>query len=311
MRHSFLVFLGTSILSTFAAAQPLVIAHRGASGYLPEHTLEAYALAHGLGADYIEADVVLTKDGVFICLHDVTLESTTNVEDVFPERKREDGKWYAIDFTLDEIKGLRCHERMPERFPADWSHFQVPTFEEMIELVQGLNQSRDKEVGIYPELKSPSWHAKQGQPMEEKFLALLDKHGYRTEHAKIFVQCFEPGALEKMRALGSKLPQVFLFSKGNGGKRHLSEDGLKAIAKFADGIGPAKELIVEDPEAVQRAHAAGLVVHPFTLRADQVPGEYAGFEEEMELLFKKIGVDGAFTDFPDEARVFLNGRARD
>ncbi len=288
------------IWSGIAVAEPIVIAHRGASGYLPEHTLEAYAMAYAQGAHYIEPDLVLTKDDVFVCLHDRQLDDTTNVEEAFPERKREDGHWYAVDFTLAEIKSLRVHERLPKRFPVGASEFIVPTFVEMAELVQGLNASTGNDVGIYPELKSPTWHEKEGHPMETLFLAEAKRLGYEGTDAKIFVQCFEATPLQKMRQeLGSKLPQIMLLG-GGPAKTMLSASGLDRIKAFANGIGPSKNLIEDDPAIVERAHARGLQVHPYTLRADAVPKAYGSFAEEVRQFYVTYGVDGMFTDFPDQ-----------
>jgi glycerophosphoryl diester phosphodiesterase len=285
------------------AKEPLVIAHRGASGYLPEHTLPAYALGYGQGADYVEPDLVLTKDGVFIALHDIHLEATTDVEQVFPDRKRGDGRWYAADFMLEEVRRLRAHERLPDRFPQDAGGFAVPTFEELLDLVAGLNRTTGRRVGVYPELKSPAWHREQGLPMEERFLELVGRHGYRGRDAAIFVQCFERATLERLRALGSKLPQVMLL----GGEEHdplATPSGLDQVAKFADAIGPAKDRLLADPKLVERAHARGLQVHPYTFRADRVEG-YKTFDDELARFYVELGVDGLFTDFPDLARQFL------
>ena len=278
---------------------PLVIAHRGASGYLPEHTLPAYAFGYALGADYIEPDLVLTRDGVFICLHDIHLEATTDVEQRFPDRRRSDGRWYALDFDLAEIQSLNVHERLPGRYPQDRGRYQVPTFEEMIELVQGLNRSTGRDVGIYPELKAPTWHRTEGKPMEEAFLALLERHGYEGPDAMVFVQVFEKEPLRRMRELGSELPQVYLI--GGMQRADLEEGSLRDIATFAQGIGPSKILIEADPTVVERAHAAGLEVHPYTFRADDVGEGYPDFEAELERFFDQLGVDGLFTDFPDRA----------
>ena len=278
---------------------PLVIAHRGASGYLPEHTLPAYAFGYAQGADYVEPDLVLTRDGVFICLHDIHLEATTDVEERFPDRKRKDGRWYALDFDLEEIKSLNVHERLPGRYPQDRGHYEIPTFEEMIDLIQGLNRSTGRDVGIYPELKAPTWHREQERPMEEPFLALLKRHGYEGPDAKVFVQVFEKDPLRRMRELGSTLPQVYLI--GGMQRRDLDDDALRDIATFAQGIGPSKTLIEADPTVVSRAHAVGLVVHPYTFRADDIGRGYESFEAEIERYFGELGVDGLFTDFPDLA----------
>ncbi len=282
-----------------AWAQPIVIAHRGASGYLPEHTLEAYAMAYAMGADYIEPDLVLTKDGVFICLHDIHLEGTTDVEEKFADREHEDGHWYPSDFTLEEIRTLRAHERLKNRFPQDASSFTVPTFEEMIQLVQGLNKVTGRDVGIYPELKAPAFHEKRGLPMVQAALDVLAKYGYTDADSKVFLQSFEAPPLKQARELGAKIPLIFLMGNGNGGSA-LSDASLDEIAKYASGIGPDKGLIEKDPTVVERAHARGLKVHPYTFRADQHnKAKYGSFEEEVAEFIGAYGVDGFFTDHPD------------
>ncbi|MCP4645658.1 MAG: glycerophosphodiester phosphodiesterase [bacterium] len=297
------------VLTTAAgvhAADKIVIAHRGASGYLPEHTLEAYAMAYALGADYIEPDLVMTKDGRFICLHDIHLEGTTNVEQVFPARKRDDGRWCAADFTLDEIKRLNAHERVNKRFPQDKGAFEVPTFEEMVELIQGLNKATGRDVGVYPELKQPGWHKKEGLPMEEAFLAVCKRYGYEGPEARIFVQCFEPTTLEMMRKdLGSELPQIMLVADQSA-DRLLPDEGLDYVATIANGIGPDKELLAKWPDLVKRAHKRGLGVHPYTLRADSLPKDCPSFEEEVRLYYFDHDIDAMFTDHPDKVRTVID-----
>lgn len=287
-----------------AATPPskIVIAHRGASGYLPEHTLPAYAVAHGMGADYIEPDLVVTGDGHFICLHDIHLEATTNVAEVFPDRAREDGRWYAADFTVAEIRRLEAVERMDGRFPKGAGRFRVPTFAEMIELVQGMNRSSGRNVGIYPELKAPSWHRAAGLPMEEALLEILERYGYREPGARVFVQSFELESLKRLRALGSKLPQVLLMAEVEQYRRFLSPEGMAGIVDFADGIGPAKTMIERQREIVAWAQEAGLLVHPYTFRADQTPSRYGSPVEEIRSHLFGLGVNGVFTDHPDVAR---------
>ena len=305
----FLRLMTIALAAMCATAQTKsVIGHRGACGYVPEHTLESYALAHAMGADYIEPDLVLTKDKVFICLHDIRLNATTDVEIVFPERKRDDGKYYAADFTLAEIKRLHAHERLKDRFPQGASSFEVPTFTEMIELVQGLNKTTGREAGIYPELKEPQWHRDHGLPMEEAFLALMTQYGYTGKTAKAFVQCFEPGPLKRMRELKSELPQIQLMGAEKEFVPMLTAEGLAEIAKYANGIGPDKGMIEKDPDLVKRAHAAGLLVHPYTLRKDLLPAKYSSFDNELNQFYNMYGVDGLFTDFPDLAAVFLKGQ---
>lgn len=284
----------------------IVIAHRGASGYLPEHTLAAYALGHGMGADFIEPDLVLTKDGHLICLHDIYLQATTNVEQLFPDRARDDGRWYAADFTLEEIRRLQAEERLGSRFPKGASRFAVPAFTEMIELVQGLNERTGRNVGIYPEVKAPAWHRKENLPIEEALLEVLGRYGYLDHEAPVFVQSFEEGSLRRLRELGSGLRQVFLMAEADQYRHFLSSGGIAGIAEFANGIGPAKTMLERQPELVEWAHDAKLTVHPYTFRADQVPDRYDSHEEELHRFLFDLAVDGVFTDFPDRARAVLD-----
>ncbi len=290
-------------------ASPIVIAHRGASGYLPEHTLEAYAMAHAMGADYIEQDVVLTKDGHFIALHDIHLEGTTDVEQRFPDRHREDGKWYAADFTLAEVKALSVHERVAKRFPVGKSHFEVPTFEEAIELIQGLNKTTGREVGIYPELKGPTFHRESGFDAEVQLLKVLGDYGYKGPEARVYIQCFEAESLKRIRnELKSELPLVQLISGHKLQAEQRTEAGLAEVATYANGVGPDKNLIEKNPAFVTWAHKAGLVVHPYTVRNDDIPEKYASTNAELTQLFGTYGIDGVFTDFPDTVRHFLDGQ---
>jgi len=287
-----------------------VIAHRGASGYLPEHTLPAYAYAHALRADFVELDLVMTKDNVLICLHDIYLEPTTDVELQYPERSRRDGHWYAADFTVDEVRTLHVHERtnsasslvFPDRFPLGQSSFFVPTLVEAIELVQGLNRSTGRDVGLYPELKRPSWHSSEGLPIEEAFLEILTDYGYSGQGANIIVQCFEADTLRALRTVfNTPFRLVQLVSASWAYAEMWTESGLDEIAQYADGIGPSKTIIEGNPSYVSWAHARGLIVHPYTFRADSLPADYASLEEELETFYFDYGVDGVFTDFPDAA----------
>ncbi|MGY4706853.1 glycerophosphodiester phosphodiesterase [Candidatus Bipolaricaulota sp. J31] len=320
MRRIFCLFLTVLTLASLAlAGEKIVIGHRGAAGYLPEHTLESYSFAYALGADYIEPDLVMTKDGVLICLHDIYLEYTTNVEEVFPERRRRDGHWYAIDFTLEEIKKLSVHERcrrdgrpyFPGRFPVGKSRFEVPTFVEMIELIQGLNKSTGRDVGIYPELKHPSWHMQQGYDIAAALMEVLDRYGYRGPDAKVFIQCFEADILIRLRQeFHTELPLIQLVSASPAHWRMWKREGLSEIARYADGIGPNKSIIEKNPDYVAWAHELGLVVHPYTFRADSLPRKYRSPEEELETFFFTYGVDGVFTDHPDIAVRLLGQRER-
>ncbi len=298
-----------SAMTSHAQESPTIIAHRGASGYLPEHTLAAYALGHAQGADYVEQDLVLTRDRQLICLHDIHLEATTDVEQRFPDRSRADGRFYAIDFTLAEIKTLRVHERLPNRFPQSTLLFTVPTFSEAIVLIQGLNQSTQKNTGIYPELKGPSFHRDAGAPIEDVFVATLRKHGYGKPTDRIFVQSFELSCLERLKN-EFQLPHPLIFLIG-GDQEDAVWFGPAELAKLSPwlaGLGPSKRLIQRHPEIVARAQASGLVIHPYTFRADdRFPmDEFETFTQEVQWYVKTAGVDGLFTDFPDQAQVALD-----
>lgn len=323
------------LLPGLLMASPVVIAHRGASGYLPEHTLEAKTLAHAMGADYIEQDVVLTRDGVPIVLHDIHLDSTTDVEQCFPDRAREDGRYYALDFSLAEIKQLKAHERTrletegcqvavyPGRFPLGQGHFSVPTLTEEIELITGLDQSRGQQTGLYIELKAPLWHAAQGHDLAAAILAVLQTTGYANKADQVYLQCFEPRTLKRLQVeFATTLPLIQLIAENDWGEdggtdyeAMLTDVGLDDVATYAAGIGPwIPHLIARGDNGVwrstglaARARARGLLLHPYTLRADQLlPG--LTLDELHRALFDDEGVDGAFTDFPDLTRKFLDSR---
>ncbi len=301
-------------------ASRVVIAHRGASGYLPEHTPAAACLAYGLGADFVEQDVVLTRDGVPIVLHDIHLDTTTDVADRFPSRHRDDGRWYAIDFTWDEIQSLRVHERtgtrgagavFPARFPLNQSRFRLASLAEMIELIQGLNRSTGRLVGIYPELKQPAWHRAEGQDLTRIVLNVLEKYGYTSPRQRIFVQCFDADELKRIRdEFDCRLPLIQLVNGDDAGDAMWTPAGLKQIADYADGVGPdinrvfqvdASMTVHWDPTAM-RVHEHGLVIHPYTLRRDALPPGVDSLTRLVELCVE-ADVDGFFSDFPDLTRV--------
>jgi glycerophosphoryl diester phosphodiesterase len=304
----------------------IIIAHRGASGYLPEHTLASKVMAYGLGADYLEQDVILSKDSVPIVLHDLELDAVTNVSEVYPDRARNDGKFYALDFSLDELKQLRVTERKnsdgkpryPGRFPATGSDFRIATLEEEIQLIQGLNKSTGKNIGLYTEIKSPAWHKNQGYDLTHSVLETLGRYGYRDESANIYIQCFDPAELIRIHSdLKSNLKLVQLIGENAWNEADTdynfmrTVDGLVKIAGYASGIGPSIDHILDAKEGkvritplVGEAHKLGLLVHPYTLRNDALPGYVSGFDELLELLFIKAEVDGVFTDFSDLAVQF-------
>lgn len=332
-----LAFFGTLLaaLAFQAPAQKIVIAHRGASGYLPEHTLEAKAMAHAMGADYIEQDVVMTRDDRLIVLHDITLDRTTDVAEKFPGRARADGRHYAIDFDLEEIRRLGAGEgsRMrdgrreaafPGRFPPGRSSFRVPTFEEEIELIQGLNHSTGRDVGIYPEIKRPRFHRDEGKDISMAVAAALKAYGYDDGRDRAFLQTFDYDELKRIReevfpAVGIEVGLVQLIDDRPVWPWMLEEDGMRRLARHADGVGPPHALVVDPVSRLdrivltglaERARAAGLVVHPYTFRLDpgQVPAYAGGFEELLRIHYFEAGVDGLFTDFPDRAVRFLHAR---
>lgn len=285
--------------------RPILIAHRGASAYLPEHTLAAVAMAHAFGPDFIEPDLVVTKDNRLIVLHDIHLEANTNVEEVFPKRQRSDGRWYVVDFTLSEIKQLKVHERargenriFPERFPYMRSSFAIPTFEDYIELIQGLNKSRQKRVGIYPEIKKPAFHKKEGKDPLGLTMKVLSKYGYNRKEAKIFLQCFDPDLLKDFRKRFPHSPISLIqliaddsWQESTHQYRDMrTKKGLQEIATYAQGIGPWIPF-VKSGELIKLAHEQGLKVHVYTLR-----------EKSLYPKLVSLGVDGIFSDFPDVAQ---------
>ncbi len=318
--------------STQSVADKIVIAHRGASGYLPEHTLEAKAMAYGMGAHYIEQDVVMTKDDHLIVLHDITLDRTTDVDEQYPNRARDDGRYYAIDFTLEEIRGLKASEGFrlengekvqgySNRFPMGSSFFRVATLEEEIQLIQGMNKSTGNDIGIYPEIKQPEFHRNEGKDISTAVVNLLKQYGYASKQDKVFVQTFSFAELEVIKndilpAAGIDINLIQLIGSESSYPWMFEDDGMNTLAEFADGIGPEKGLVIsrsssrgnlEISPLVDRAHAAGLQVHPYTYRMDpgQVPSYAEDFEDLLRLHYFEADVDGLFTDFPDRAVRFL------
>ncbi len=301
------VILGLHVLVIAQSGKKILVAHRGASAYAPEHTIEAYRLAIEQGADFVEQDLQITKDGVLICMHDLTLERTTNVEDVFPTRFRSDVSedqrsaaettrapskhWYASDFTLSEIKRLDAGSW----FDAKFKGAKVPTFQEAIDLVRGKS-------GLYPETKAPEVYGKRGFDMESLLMEILKKNRLDSPGADpktpVIIQSFSAESLIKLRS-GSKtkLPLTFLIGSDPQNK-WLSTDGFKKVKEFASGIGPAKGLIERNPEIVKWAHESGLTVTPYTFRSAST-GKFKDVREEMRQFLVNYGVDAVFTDNPD------------
>lgn len=296
-----------------------VVAHRGASGYLPEHTLASKVMAYAMQADYIEQDVVLSKDDVPIVIHDILLDDVTNVLEKYPNRKREDGRYYVIDFTFEEIKTLVVTERFdsetglqiyPNRFPKGTSSFRLHSLQDEIELIQGLNKSTGKNIGIYPEIKKPEFHHENGKDISKIVLNILSDYGYKTKNDKCIVQSFDAIELERIRKeLKSQLflVQLMEFSE----QKNL----LEFYASYADGIGPWYKHLISSKTAtdflltslVEDAHKLDLVVHPYTFREDQLD-EFDSFEQMIDVIIHQAGADGGFTDFPDRMREILQAK---
>lgn len=288
---------------------PLIIAHRGASGYLPEHTLAAKALAFGQGAHYLEQDLVLSKDNVPVVLHDIHVDAVSDVAEKFPGRQREDGRFYALDFTVEELKTLRITERFnpktgkqvyPKRFTKGVGEFRIVTFEEELAFVAELNRSAGRTAGVFPEIKQPAWHREQGRDISPVVVALLHKFGYEDKADPCYIQCFDHAEVLRLRnELGWKGRLVQLNGAGKNDKL-LTPDGLAELAKVVD----ATTLPVIDKEGrvtdlAKQAHAVGLkVLSGTTFRIDELP-PYAKSPEDLLKLWQEAGVDGFFTDFPD------------
>ncbi|WP_281301100.1 MULTISPECIES: glycerophosphodiester phosphodiesterase family protein [unclassified Iodidimonas] len=302
---------------TLSGERPVVIAHRGASGYLPEHTLEGYKLAMEMGADFIEPDLVLTKDGVLIARHDYYLSGSTDIAD-HPEfadrRKTLDGRadWYVEDFTLAEIKTLRARQAFPGRSKAFDDRFEIPTFDEILTLVADHEAAGGKQIGVYPETKHPEHFKSIGLDFIAPLLQSLTRHGYVDESAPVFIQSFEPGILRDLKNQSTLRRIMLVFPKSEIDPEADSltpSVSLAQAADFAHGVGPSKTLLIDadgkDTGFVQRAHQLGLLVHPWTLRDDQLLPLFESPAQEYEAILG-LGVDGFFTDFANRG-VLMRG----
>jgi glycerophosphoryl diester phosphodiesterase len=323
-----------------APQRPIVIAHRGASGERPEHTMAAYRLAIAQGADFVEPDLVLTHDGVLVCRHENEISGTTDVADhrEFADRrvqKTVDGVaatgWWVEDFTLEELRTLRAKERLPQLRPGNTAfdgQEEIPTFAEVLALAQEAG------VGVYPELKHPTFFTNHYRYPVQSIVRDLEAVGWSTREAPVFIQCFETFTLQHLNAMTPVRKVQLIAASGAPFDHHaegvlyadmITDAGLAQIARYADGIGVEKTLIIQrDSEArsqpptdlVARAHAAGLVVHPWTFRAENyfLPAElrrgdasapdylrqHGDFAAELRA-FYAAGVDALFSDFPGAA----------
>ena len=309
-------------------ARPLIIAHRGASGHRPEHTLPSYDLAITMGADYIEPDLVMTRDHVLVARHENEIGGTTDVAERFPDRKRTqtiDGErvtgWFTEDFTLAEVKSLRARERVATRSHVYDGQFTVPTFDEILDLVRRRERESGRTIGVYPETKHPSHFRAIALPLEDSLLAVLARHGFRGASDAVFIQSFEVGNLRALHTRTTiRLVQLLNIEGAPpdlaaAGDRRRAADfvtpaSLREIATYASAIGAHKALVLPPrlpgapprPTALVRdAHAAGLAVHVWTLRSDApfLGVEYGGNAAAEWQAFASLGVDGIFGDFPD------------
>jgi glycerophosphoryl diester phosphodiesterase len=295
-------------------SHPLVIAHRGASGHRPEHTLEAYRLAIEMGADAIEPDLVMTRDGVLVARHENEIGATTDVAVRFPDRKTTrtiDGRsvtgWFTEDFTLAELRTLRARERLPFRSRAYDGQFGIPTFDEVLDLVDAVRLKTGRTIATYPETKHPTYFRQIGLPLEDALVERLRARGLADRSSAVFVQSFERTSLEYLRSRTAVRLVRLIESPGETAPARLAD-----IARYADGIGAEKRLIVPEgadrrtqppTSLVEDAHAAGLFVHVWTLRNEPVflSPSYGGDAAAEVRRFVALGVDGIFTDFPDVA----------
>jgi glycerophosphoryl diester phosphodiesterase len=323
---------------TIDARPPIVIAHRGASGYRPEHTLASYLLAIEQGADFLEPVLDATRDGHLIARHEPVLDATTDVAQhpQFANRRTTrllDGKsvtaFFASDFTLAEIKQLRAVQPNPARSKEFDGKFEIPTLEEILELVRKESAARHRVIGVYPETKHPAYHLGLGLPLEDRMLTILRKFELDREGGPVFIQSFESANLQYLRSR-TRLPLVQLMDDGalqydESGTRVVSVQipqygdtrggtpprELKDVASYADAIGPWKRQILRDVQqptllqtsVIEQAHAVGLRVHTYTFRSE--PATLAPQYENDPLReyrqFYELGIDGVFSDFPDVA----------
>jgi glycerophosphoryl diester phosphodiesterase len=351
---------------TLSGQKPLIVAHRGASGYLPEHTLEGYKLAIEQGADFIEPDLVATKDGVLVVRHEPMLSGTTDVASrpEFASRKRvrkidgiDTDDWFAGDFTLAEIKTLRAKQAFPDRDQSHNGKYLIPTFQEVIDLAKAESARLGRVIGIYPETKHPLFHAATGLALEDRLLDVLKAAGWTEKTSPVIVQSFETANLKYLRrktalrlvqlvdgdgidkdghvTLAAPFDRPYDFAV-TGDKRTfqdlLSAEGLKEIATYADGVGPWKpyllagkqvigadgkpqdlnkdgaiderdRVLIAPTDVVKNAHAAGLFVHSWTFRSEpkRLASDFGNDPAAEYKAFLALGIDGLFSDFPDQA----------
>ncbi len=292
-----------TVWPTLTGALPIIIAHRGASGYLPEHTLAGYDLAIEMGADFIEPDLVLTKDGHLIARHDRYLGMSTNVFDKpeFADRRvkkpgHAEPEWYAEDFTLAEIKTLRARQPFPGRSTDHDDIHEIPTFDQVLALASRRSTELGRSIGVYPETKQPTLFASIGLDFTDPLLSALE--GFEQP---VFIQSFEPHILMQLKDRTDH-PLIMLLLRMDDGTPHIP---LTVAKEFAFGVGPAKTLLI-DPQTMQdtgfvaQTHELSMAVHPWTFRDDVVGDGFDSIESELAA-YLALGIDGLFSDFSDTA----------
>lgn len=298
MARHFAVCFVLFLVALTVQAQPrkMNVAHRGSSAYAPEHTLAAYRLALSQGADFVEQDLAVTKDGLLICIHDPTLDRTTNVEQVFPNRSSKvtwEGKtvqgWFANDFTLAEIKQLDAGSWFDPKFQGE----RIPTFDEAVALIRG-------KAGMYPELKTPEVYTGRDVDFERLVAEALDRHNLRGPKADpktpIILQTFSESSAKRLASMKIGVPVVLLLSNDKGWD---SPAKVMEWKPFVQGLGPAKAIVEANPNLVKWAHAEGMTVTPYTFRSAST-GKFPSVKAEMEHFLYTLGVDALFTDNPDQ-----------
>jgi len=265
--------------------QPLIIGHRGASAYLPEHTLPAYALAHAQGADLVEPDLVCSRDGVLVCLHDLTLERVTDVAARFPGRARADGRWYARDFDWSELEGLTV--RAPE---GDDTVYRLARLTDALDLVTRLNHQSGRSVGVVPELKQPAWHRADGVDLAEAVQELLASWSARNTGAAVVVQCFERDALRGIAGSSGRPARRVWNLSGSLPSPEDLEERTVGLAGIGLSRGTFEGPDAPGPALLQRAHELGLEVFVWTFRGD---------EAALTAFLRRFPADAVFVDDPD------------
>lgn len=297
-----------------------IIAHRGAPGYLPEHSLESTTLAFAQHPDFIEQDVVITADNIPVVLHDIHLETVSNVAAVFPQRHREDERYYARDFTLDELRQLTLVERrdnsgkqiFPHRYSGNAARFSIATLMEHFELIRELNRAFNMNIGVYPEVKSPAFHLKEGVDASKIVIDALDEYGFGGAQGNSYLQCFDFNEIKRIRETLNYTGKVVMLIAENSWAESdtdynwlRTEEGLKSVAKYANGIGPwighlldkdaLEQGAIKPVDWLAYAHQYQLTIHPYTYRQDALPEGMTG-TQLLNTLQNVLKVDGVFTD---------------